>query len=45
LSYPTEHKAVNLIRFAIIASDKDAQEPLHGEIELDGNIFWRQTQG
>jgi transposase len=45
LSYPTVHKAVNLIRLAIIASDKDAQEPLHGEIELDETYFGGRRKG
>lgn len=45
LSYPTVHKAVNIIRKSIIASDKDAQELLYGEIELDETYFGGRRKG
>lgn len=45
LSYPTVHKAVTIIRTAIIASDKDAHDLLCGEIELDEAYFGGRRKG
>jgi len=39
LSYPTVLKAVTIIRIAIVANTKEAQDLLNGEIELDESYF------
>jgi transposase len=45
LSYPTVLKAVTLIRIAIVANTKDAQDLLNGEIELDESYFGGRRKG
>jgi transposase len=45
LSYPTVLKAVTIIRIAIIANTKDAQDLLNGEIELDESYFGGRRKG
>lgn len=45
LSYPTVLKAVTLIRIAIVANAKDAQDLLNGEIELDETYFGGKRKG
>lgn len=45
LSYPTVLKAVTLIRIAIVANAKDAQDLLNGEIELDETYFGGRRKG
>jgi transposase len=45
LSYPTVLKAVTLLRIAIVANAKDAQDLLNGEIELDETYFGGRRKG
>ena len=45
LSYPTVLKAVTLIRLAIVAHSRDAEELLAGEIELDEAYFGGRRKG
>ena len=45
LSYPTVLKAVTIIRIAIVANTKDAQDLLNGEIELDESYFGGRRKG
>ena len=45
LSYPTVLKAVTLIRIAIVANARDAQDLLNGEIELDETYFGGKRKG
>ena len=45
LSYPTVLKAVTLIRLAIVAHSRDAEELLTGEIELDEAYFGGRRKG
>ena len=45
LSYPTVLKAATIIRIAIIANTKDAQDLLNGEIELDESYFGGRRKG
>ncbi len=45
LSYPTVLKAVTLLRIAIVAHNKDSQEFLNGEIELDETYFGGRHKG
>ena len=45
LSYPTVLKAVTLLRIAIVANAKDAQDLLNGEIELDETCFGGRRKG
>jgi transposase len=45
LSYPTVLKAVTLIRVAIVANTKDAQDLLNGEIELEETYFGGRRKG
>jgi transposase len=45
LSYPTVLKAVTLIRLAIVAHSRDADELLAGEIELDEAYFGGRRKG
>lgn len=45
LSYPTAHKAVMLIRMAILAQEPDAHQILAGEIELDESYFGGRRKG
>ena len=45
MSYPTVLKAVTIIRVAIIANTKDAQDLLNGEIELDESYFGGRRKG
>ncbi len=45
LSYPTVLKAVTLIRVAIVANAKDAQDLMNGEIELDETYFGGRRKG
>lgn len=45
LSYPTVLKAVTLLRIAIVAHNKDSQEFLNGEIELDETYFGGRRKG
>jgi transposase len=45
LSYPTVLKAVTIIRVAIVANSKDAQDLLNGEIELDESYFGGKRKG
>ena len=45
MSYPTVLKAVTLIRIAIVANARDAQDLLNGEIELDETYFGGKRKG
>lgn len=45
LSYPTILKAVTLLRVAIVANTKDAEELFNGEIELDETYFGGRRKG
>jgi transposase len=45
LSYPTVLKAVTLIRLAIVAHSREAEELLAGEIELDEAYFGGKRKG
>jgi len=45
LSYPTVLKAATIIRVAIVANTKDAQDLLAGEIELDESYFGGRRKG
>ncbi len=45
LSYPTVLKAVHLIRMAIIAADRGAEEFLKGEVEIDETYFGGRRKG
>jgi len=45
LSYPTVLKAVHLIRMAIVAANKGADDLLKGEIEIDETYFGGKGKG
>lgn len=45
LSYPTVLKAATIIRIAIVANVRDAQDLLNGEIEIDESYFGGRRKG